>query len=205
MAPPRRAGYVWRDGSFYKPWPEGRAMEERVVLVDESDAEVGTAEKLRAHVEGRLHRAISVFVVDDGGRLLLQRRAAGKYHSGGQWTNTCCSHPRPGEPAPDAAVRRLREEMGIGARLRPAFRFVYRADVGGGLVEHEYDHVFVGRHDGADPRPDPDEVDGWRWASLDELRAELRDSPERFTPWFRMVMDSPEMLEKLGLATAETA
>ena len=173
-------------------------MEERVVLVDERDAELGTAEKQQAHRDGSLHRALSVFVRDGAGRLLLQRRAAGKYHSGGQWTNTCCSHPRPGEDAAEAARRRLEEEMGIGCELRPAFTFVYREDVGGGLTEHEYDHVFAGCFDG-EPRPDPEEVDGWRWATLDEVRAELEANPEAFTPWFRLVMRRPELLRKLGL------
>ena len=178
-------------------------MEERVVLVDEHDAELGTAEKQQAHREGRLHRAISVFVVDGAGRLLLQRRAAGKYHSGGQWTNTCCSHPRPGEPVDAAALRRLREEMGIAAELRPAFTFLYRADVGGGLTEHELDHVFVGRYEG-DAHPDPDEVDGWRWVPVDELRADVDAHPERYTPWFRIVMSRPELLRELGLASVQS-
>lgn len=174
-------------------------MEERVVLVDENDAEVGTEEKLRAHLDGRLHRAISVFVMDAAGRLLLQRRAPGKYHSAGQWTNACCSHPRPGESPEAAARRRLREEMGIECDLRPAFRFVYRADVGGGLVEHEYDHVFVGRCD-ADPSPDPAEADAWRWATLGELEEELWEAPEHFTPWFRMIMGRADLLDALGLS-----
>jgi isopentenyl-diphosphate delta-isomerase len=178
-------------------------MAERVVLVDENDAEVGTEEKLRAHLDGRLHRALSVFVADSAGRLLLQRRAAGKYHSGGQWTNTCCSHPRPGEPVDAAARRRLAEEMGMECELLPAFRFVYRADVGGGLTEAEYDHVFVGRFDG-EPSPNPDEVDGWRWASLRELAAELAAEPERFTPWFRIVMGRPDLLDALGLGSSDS-
>ena len=144
----------------------GSAVEERVVLVDESDAEVGTLEKQRAHAEGRLHRALSVFVLNARGEMLLQRRASAKYHSGGLWTNACCSHPRPGEPVDAAARRRLREEMGIDCALEPAFAFTYRAEVGGGLVEHEYDHVFLARYDG-DPAPSADEVDGWRWVPID--------------------------------------
>jgi isopentenyl-diphosphate Delta-isomerase len=172
-------------------------MQERVVLVDENDAELGTLEKQRAHLEGRLHRALSVFVLNSRGEMLLQRRAAAKYHSGGLWTNACCSHPRPGEAVDEAARRRLREEMGIDCAPRPAFAFTYRADVGGGLVEHELDHVFLARHDG-DPRPDPDEVDGWRWMALSDIAAELDEAPERFTPWFRMVFARPDWAAHLA-------
>lgn len=165
--------------------------EERVVLVDEWDAELGTLEKQRAHAEGRLHRALSVFVMNSQGEMLLQRRAPAKYHSGGLWTNACCSHPRPGEPVERAAHRRLREEMGIECPLEPAFAFTYRADVGGGLVEHEFDHVFLGRYDG-EPRPSADEVDGWRWAPVDQLADEVAAAPEQFTPWFRLVFSRPD-------------
>lgn len=166
-------------------------MAEQVVLVDADDVEVGSMEKQRAHEEGRLHRAFSVFVLNGRGEMLLQRRAAGKYHSGGQWTNTCCSHPRPGEAVADAARRRLREEMGIDCALEPAFRFTYRAEVAGGLVEHEYDHVFFGRYDGP-PSPAADEVDDWRWAApADAARQAARD-PDAFTPWFRIVVAHPD-------------
>ena len=168
-----------------------------MVLVDESDAEIGTLEKQRAHAEGRLHRALSVFVLNSRGEMLLQRRAAGKYHSGGLWTNACCSHPRPGEPVSQAAQRRLHEEMGIRCPLRPAFAFVYRADVGGGLVEHEYDHVFLGRWDG-EPAPSTDEVDDWRWAPLERVAEEVAAQPDRFTPWFRMVFSRPDWAEHLA-------
>jgi isopentenyl-diphosphate delta-isomerase len=130
-----------------------------------------------------LHRAFSVFVFDDAGRLLLQQRARHKYHSGGRWTNTCCGHPRPGESIAPAAARRLREEMGFACDLRPAGAFLYRAEVGEDLVEHEYDHVLIGRHDG-DPTPDPDEVAAWRRMALPDLLAELGRRPERFTVWF---------------------
>jgi isopentenyl-diphosphate delta-isomerase len=157
-------------------------MEELVVLVDAQDRAVGTASKLDAHRSGALHRAFSVFVFDRRGRLLLQRRALAKYHSGGLWTNTCCGHPRPGEAVSDAAVRRLREEMGIACPLRPAGAFTYRASLGE-LEEHEFDHVLVGRFDG-DPRPEPDEVAAWRWAAPDDLSRELAEAPGRFTAWF---------------------
>lgn len=176
-------------------------MEEQVVLVDSQDRELGTLGKARAHAEGRLHRAISVFVLNGRGEMLLQRRADGKYHSPGLWTNACCSHPRPGEPAPDAARRRLREEMGIDCPVSPSFSFIYRADVGGGLVEHEYDHVFLARYDG-DPVPDTDEVGGWRWIPLEALRGEVAASPERFTTWFRLVLARPDWDERLDALRA---
>jgi isopentenyl-diphosphate delta-isomerase len=171
-------------------------MEERVVLVDENDGEVGTLEKQRAHAEGRLHRALSVFVLNARGEMLLQRRAAAKYHSAGLWTNTCCSHPRPGERVDHAARRRLREEMGIDCDLSPAFAFTYRADVGGGLAEHEFDHVFLGRWNG-EPRPDEDEVDQWRWVSLPDVEREVADDPAAFTPWFRIVLRREEWARHL--------
>lgn len=158
---------------------------EEVVLVDENDRETGFAGKLAAHeAGGRLHRAFSVFVFDSGGRLLLQRRAEGKYHFGGLWTNTCCGHPRPGETVEEAAARRLWEEMGIGPELKRITSFVYEAfDPESGLSEREYDHVFSGYYDG-DPDPDPAEVSGWAWISPEELARELAGSPEHYTPWF---------------------
>jgi isopentenyl-diphosphate delta-isomerase len=177
------------DSSVINPDGDDRMDDagERVVLVDESDREVGVAPKLAAHVDGALHRAFSVFVLNARGELMLQRRAAGKYHSGGLWTNTCCGHPRPGEPVAAAARRRLREEMGFDCELEPAGSFVYRAELGGGLVEHEYDHVFVGRHD-ADPAPDAAEASEWRWQTPEAARAEAEAHPERFTHWFSLAL-----------------
>jgi len=173
--------------------------EERVVLVNTADIEVGTAPKLQAHRTGALHRAISVFVFDSGGKMLLQRRAEGKYHSGGLWSNTCCSHPRPGESVAAAARRRLREEMGMDCELEPSFTFVYRADLDGGLTEHELDHVFVGTTDDS-PEPDPDEVGGWRWAEPREVAQEMETAPERFTAWFPIAFRA--LLECWGEVTA---
>lgn len=128
-----------------------------------------------------------MFVFDARGALILQRRAAGKYHGAGLWTNTCCSHPRPGEPPGRAAERRLEEEMGIRCPLSPAFSFLYRADVGGGLTENEYDHVFVGRCGGA-LRPDPAEVGAWRAVPAPELHASIARRPEDYTVWFRLAL-----------------
>lgn len=137
--------------------------------------------KLEAHRRGELHRAVSVFVFD-GDRLLLQKRAD-KYHSSGLWSNSCCSHPLPGESPPDAASRRLFEEMGVRCDLEEAFQFTYRLDVPPDLIEHEYDHVFLGEWSGK-PRPDTSEVADWRWADIETLERELATDASSFTPWF---------------------
>jgi isopentenyl-diphosphate delta-isomerase len=155
-----------------------------VILVDDDDRPVGTAPKLDAHRRGLTHRAISVIVRDGHGRLLLQRRALAKYHSGGLWTNTCCSHPRPGEDTLAAASRRLTEEMGFGCPLTLLFRTHYRATVSNDLIEDEVVHVFGGRHDGV-PEPDPAEVAEWRWVTAEELARDVAARPERYTVWFR--------------------
>lgn len=161
-------------------------MSERVVLVDEQDRPVGVEEKRNAHLMGRLHRAFSVFVFRPDGAMLLQRRADGKYHSGGLWSNTACGHPRPGEPTAAAARRRLREEMGFDTDVRSVLSFTYRADVGD-LIEHELDHVLVGVSD-AHPAPDPDEVSDWRWVTVDNVVREAWETPDRFTPWFPLAL-----------------
>jgi isopentenyl-diphosphate delta-isomerase len=165
---------------------------EHVVLLDADGREAGRMEKLAAHRGGgHLHRAFSVFLFDDRGRMLLQRRAATKHHFRDLWTNSCCSHPRPGESVTDAGARRVAQELGVtvdAGALRDVGSFVYRAqDDGTDLVEHEWDHVLVGRFDGT-PRPDPDEVGGWRWVDRDELDAELAADPRRFTPWFPLAL-----------------
>jgi isopentenyl-diphosphate delta-isomerase len=157
---------------------------ERVVLVDGDDREVGTAPKLDAHRQGALHRALSVILQDTESRLLLQKRHIRKYHSGGLWTNSCCSHPRPGEPVAQAARRRLREEMGIDCPLRSLMTVTYCARVGEGIVEHEIVHVFAGLFSGA-VRPDPAEADGYAWADPDALARDVRAVPERYSVWFR--------------------
>lgn len=165
-------------------------MSSRVVLVDEDDRPTGTADKLRAHSEGWLHRALSVFVFDADGRLLLQQRNGDKYHSGGLWSNTCCSHPYPDEPPAAAAQRRLQEEMGFSCDLTSVLHFTYQAPVGNGLTEHEYDHVFAGRVDEVAIRPDPDEVSDWTWVPVSTLRANLAAHPSRYTVWFRRLFES---------------
>jgi isopentenyl-diphosphate Delta-isomerase len=163
-----------------------KTTEEHVILVDERDCSLGTMEKMAAHQRGLLHRAISVFILDGNGRLLLQQRAAHKYHSAGLWTNTCCSHPAPGEKAADAAHRRLRQEMGMEVPLEFAFTFQYRAAFENGLVEHELDHVFIG-HASHAPVINPDEVADYRWLSLPEIERELVANPDAYTPWFKII------------------
>ena len=170
--------------------------DELVVLVDPRDTPIGVAPKLAAHRDGLLHRAVSVLLFDGAERVLLQRRAAGKYHSALLWSNTCCGHPRPNESPHAAACRRLREEMGIArCRLEFAGRFVYRADGLDALVEFEVDHVYVGRWSGT-PRPDPQEVASWRWCTLDELVNDLATSPSSHTVWL------PKVLAHLGVELA---
>ena len=160
---------------------------ESVVLVDEDDRAVGTAEKLAVHRSGALHRAFSVVLFDRTGRVLLQRRAEGKYHCAGLWSNSCCGHPRPGEPVLDAATRRLAEELGVSLELTPAGQILYRAIMPEGLIEHELDHLFVAQFDG-EPAPDRAEVSAWRWVSPAVLRSELDASPSAFTPWLALVL-----------------
>ncbi len=158
--------------------------EEQIILVDEDDRELGLAPKLEAHVKGLRHRAISVVIVDGRGRMLLQRRALGKYHSGGLWTNACCTHPRAGEEVAAAARRRLAEELGVDCELKFALRTHYRAEVGNGLIEDEIVHLFLGAYDGA-VRPDLAEVAAFDWVSRADLRARIAARAEAYTYWFR--------------------
>jgi isopentenyl-diphosphate delta-isomerase len=169
---------------------------EYVVLVDENDNEIGIMEKVEAHKNGgRLHRAISVFVFNDKGELLIQRRALTKYHAPGLWANTCCSHPKPGEDAKSAAERRLMEEMGFTCEVEEIFPVIYRADVGNGLTEYEYDHIFVGYWNG-EPDPNPEEVCEWEWKSMDEIKEDMEKNPEKYAPWFRIIF--PKVYEYIN-------
>jgi isopentenyl-diphosphate delta-isomerase len=165
------------------PSKPGQRLSERVVIVDCEDRAIGTEEKLQAHRRPLLHRAFSVFLYDPRGRLLLQRRALDKYHSGGSWTNTCCGHPLPGEDIAAAARRRLGEELGILCPLYQVGSFIYSATLGPDLYEHELDHVLAGEWQGT-PDPDPAEVMDWRWARPERIRRELRHNPTAFTAWF---------------------
>jgi isopentenyl-diphosphate delta-isomerase len=160
---------------------------EYVLLVDEQDNEIGVMEKLQAHQEALLHRAISIFVFNDQNELLLQQRAAEKYHSPLLWTNTCCSHPRPGELLLDAAYRRLREEMNMECALSFEFSFTYKAVLEDGLTEHEFDHVFFG-HSNRLPVPNPEEVADWKYLSLEQIDAEILARPEAYTAWFKIML-----------------
>lgn len=162
---------------------------QKVILVDENDRQIGLEDKLKAHQNGaKLHRAISIFVFNSNGETMLQRRAMGKYHTPGRWSNTCCSHPMPGEDVADAAHRRLSEEMGFDCEMHEAFSFIYRAEVENGLTEHEYDHVFFGTFEG-EPRLNPDEVMDYKWMGLDALKSEIEKKPKEFTPWLMIVLD----------------
>lgn len=162
---------------------------ERVVLVDANDQAQGDGDKLDVHRLGQLHRAFSIFIFNAKGDVLLQQRAGDKYHFAGYWSNSCCGHPRPGEPTAKAALRRLGEELGFHAPLSEQMQLVYRAqDPESGLIEHEYLHVFRGRFVG-DPRPDPREVGAWRWMSVPAVRRAVTRSPGRFTPWFKLLAD----------------
>ena len=164
-----------------------------IVLVDEyghdlfnQDGRLSIMEKIEAHRRGLLHRAISVFIFNDRNELLLQKRAAGKYHSPQKWTNTCCTHPSPGETPFMAAQRRLSEEMGLVAILTEVFTVLYRVDVGNGLTENEFDHVFLGVSN-QNPNPNPTEVSDWSWATIEKLKQELIRSPEEYSPWLRYI------------------
>lgn len=163
-----------------------------VILVDADDQPIGEMEKLVAHQKGALHRAFSVFIFsnDENPRLLLQQRAKQKYHAGGLWTNTCCSHPSPEECLEQAAANRLQFEMGISADLHPVGSFLYRAEFENGLVEHEFDHVFIGFMDRDQRIPfNKDEVSDYQWIDLEALEEWYADHPELFTPWFKQAYE----------------
>lgn len=160
-------------------------MKQEIILVNEKDESIGVAEKMEVHEKGLLHRAFSIFIFNRQGELLLQQRALNKYHSGGLWTNTCCSHPMPGEMTLDAANRRLMEEMGFETPLTEVFDFIYKAEVENGLTEHEFDHVFVGEFDGPVQVSDQ-EVMSYMFKGIAEIEKDLNSRPELYTTWFRI-------------------
>ena len=162
-----------------------------VIHVDEKDNVLGFVPKLEAHQTGILHRAISILVFNSDGDWMLQKRADHKYHSAGLWSNTCCSHPFPHEDIKDAAIRRLKEEMGLSCELVKEFSFIYNAEFDNGLVEHELDHVFIGISDDF-PNPNPAEASEWRMISDEELDNEIRLSPEKFSEWFKLIIPKVE-------------
>lgn len=173
----------------------------QVILVNEHDEAMGTMEKLEAHRKGILHRAFSVFIINRKNEVLLQQRAFGKYHSAGLWTNACCSHPLPGEPVEAAAHRRLQEELGFDCVLTRLFSFTYRAVFDNGLIEHEYDHVFLGTYD-EDMTPDPAEVYDHRFLSVNRIHEWMQQEPGAFTSWFHLAF--PRVLQYLMTASRET-
>lgn len=170
-------------------------MHDMVILVDETDEVIGYMKKMEAHKMGLLHRAFSILIFDSEQRLLLHQRAKSKYHSGGMWTNTCCSHQHSDEDTLTAAHRRLLEEMGFDCDLEERFSFLYRAEMETGLVEHEYDHVLVGRYDGTVDL-NPHEVEAYEWLSWDEIRQALAKEPELYTAWFKNIFDK---IDTMGL------
>ena len=162
--------------------------EDNVILVDENDNQVGLMPKLEAHQKGLLHRAFSVFIFNKDYKLLLQKRALSKYHSGGLWTNTCCSHPREDEDILDAANRRLFEEMGIKTSLRKVYDFIYKAELDNNLIENEFDHVFYGLYDG-NPTLNPNEASDFKWIDMHSLNLDIKDNPQDYTVWFKIAFD----------------
>jgi len=161
---------------------------EHVILVDAEDHELGIMEKIEAHEKAVLHRAFSVFIFNDSGELMLQQRAAHKYHSPLLWTNTCCSHQRLGESNIEAGKRRLREEMGFEVDLDEKFHFIYKAEFDNGLTEHELDHVMLGYYNG-EPAINPQEVASWKWIDMEVLKKDIIDNPEEYTAWFKIIFD----------------
>jgi isopentenyl-diphosphate delta-isomerase len=166
-------------------------MKQYVILVDEQDREIGVMEKMEAHRTASLHRAFSIFIFNNQEKLLLQQRSAGKYHSAGLWTNTCCSHPQPGEETEVAADRRLQEEMGFTTPLFKAFEFVYMAGFSNGLVEHEYDHVLIGSYNGP-VQPNGNEVGNYCYQTIEEIKAGLSVAPGNYTEWFKIALPKLE-------------
>lgn len=170
-------------------------MREEVILVNEKDEVVGQMEKIAAHGHDILHRAFSIFIFNTKGEMLLQKRASGKYHSGGLWTNACCSHPRPGEQTSDAALRRLKEEMGFQVPLKKVFDFIYKAEFENGLHEFEFDHVFTGNYDGI-INPDTEEVEDFCFKKINEISESLLSHPQKYTAWFHIAF--PKMQQWLA-------
>ncbi len=168
---------------------------EEVVLVDKWDKEIGTMEKMEAHKKGILHRAFSVLLFDVSGNMLLQKRSKNKYHSGGLWTNTCCSHPLPGENIESATRRRLQEEMGIDVQPTFSHTFIYKAALEDHLIEHELDHVFIGTYSGS-PSVNKAEVEDWKYVDMEWLKRDMAAHPDSYTVWFKLIVNQPEFMPK---------
>ena len=162
--------------------------EEQVILVNEQDKPIGLMAKLEAHEKAVLHRAFSVFILNDKKEIMLQQRATHKYHSPLLWTNTCCSHQRNGETNIEAGTRRLQEEMGFTAELKELFHFIYKAPFDNGLTEHELDHVMIG-YSTNEPYINPEEVANWKWMSIEAVKQDMVDNPDIYTVWFKIIFD----------------
>ncbi|TPD69730.1 isopentenyl-diphosphate Delta-isomerase [Flavobacterium microcysteis] len=163
-------------------------IEEKVILVNERDEQIGLMPKLEAHEKAQLHRAFSIFILNSKNEVMLQQRASQKYHSPLLWTNTCCSHQREGESNIQAGNRRLMEEMGFSTELKELFHFIYKAPFDNGLTEHELDHVMVGYFDG-EPEINPEEVENWKWMDIDAIKDDMQVNPEKYTVWFKIIFD----------------
>ncbi len=163
-------------------------QEEKVVLVDKDNNQIGLMPKMEAHLKGKLHRAFSVIIFNSDGKILIQKRASTKYHTPNLWSNTCCSHQREGEDNEKAGKRRLNEEMGFVTKLYNFCSFIYRIEFSNGLIEYENDHVLLGVFDG-NPKPNPKEVDDWKWIDIDILFDEMRTSPQHYTAWFIIIIN----------------
>lgn len=163
-------------------------VEEKVILVNEQDEPIGLMPKLEAHEKALLHRAFSVFILNDKNEVMLQQRAASKYHSPLLWTNTCCSHQREGESNINAGTRRLEEEMGFKAQLKELFSFIYIAPFDNGLTEHEFDHVMIGYYNDS-PIINIDEVEAWKWMNIEDIKADIELNPKLYTAWFKIIFD----------------
>ena len=163
-------------------------IEDKVILVDVDDNQIGLMPKLEAHEKGVLHRAFSVFIFNNNGELMLQKRALTKYHSPGLWTNTCCSHQREGESNIYSAKRRLTEEMGFVTDLYEKTSFIYKAKFDNGLIEHELDHIIVGNYNQS-PIINSFEVDSWKWMSMENVKKDIKDHPDNYTAWFKIIFE----------------
>lgn len=176
--------------------------EEKVILVNEKDEQIGLMSKLEAHEKALLHRAFSVFVFNDKNELMLQQRAMSKYHSPGLWTNTCCSHQRDGESNLVAGARRLYEEMGFVTPLEEKTSFIYKAPFDNGLTEHELDHILVGYYNGL-PEINAEEVEAWKWMPLEAVKQDVLEHPEIYTAWFKIIFD--KFYEYINISNARNS
>jgi isopentenyl-diphosphate delta-isomerase len=165
--------------------------EEQIILVDQNDAQVGAMGKLATHEKGLLHRGFSIIVKNDKGEIMLQKRARGKYHSGGLWTNTCCGHPKDTEDLTSAVHRRLKEEMGFDCKLKEILTFIYEVNLDKGLKENEFLHVFLGKYNNA-PALNPEEADDWQWITMEDLKADIAQNPNKYTYWFKIALKKAE-------------